>query len=73
MGFSLMTWELDRRETGLSSSSQARSLLASIAAYRRDLGVYLGPAGGCTDGLTALLTGLDSAGCHICSWHMVSG
>lgn len=73
MGFSLMIWELDRRETGLSSSSQARSLLASIAAYRRDLGVYLGPAGGCTDGLTALLTGLDSAGCHICSWHMVSG
>ena len=42
-----LTVDLDRRDTGLSTASRARSLLSTVELYRRDLTIYLGADSGC--------------------------
>lgn len=45
-----LTVDLDRRDTGLSTASRARSLLSTVELYRRDLTIYLGADSGCLEG-----------------------
>lgn len=69
-GFHRVTPELDRRDTGVSSHTRARSLLSAIGRYREDLPVYLGSDSGCLTGLDTLLDGLRTAQYRICAWRV---
>lgn len=68
LGCVSITADLDRRETGLSTSGRARSLLDTVERYRRDLTICLGSDSGCLGGLETLLEGLDDRQCPVCAW-----
>lgn len=63
-----VTADLDRRETGVSSASRARTLLGTVERYRRDLTILLGPDSGCLGGMDTLLEGLQDRECMVCAW-----
>ena len=63
-----LTVDLDRRDTGLSTASRARSLLSTVELYRRDLTIYLGADSGCLGGMETLLEGLAERQCLVCAW-----
>lgn len=63
-----LTADLDRRDTGLSTASRARSLLSTVELYRRDLTIYLGADSGCLGGMETLLEGLAERQCLVCAW-----
>ena len=68
LGCMEITADLDRRETGLSTASRARSLLSTVERYRRDLTTHLGSDGNCRGGLDTLLEGLEERQCLVCGW-----
>ena len=70
MGCGRVAADLDRRGSPLTSAGRASALLGVIGEYRRDLAVYLGDAGACLTGLSALGEGLEAAGYRVCSWRM---
>lgn len=69
-GFHQVTPGLDRRDTGVSSHTRARSLLSAIGRYREDLAVYLGGDSGCLTGMDTLLDGLRTAQYRVCAWRV---
>lgn len=69
-GFQLVAPGLDRRDTGVSSHTRARSLLSAIGRYREDLAVYLGEDSGCLTGMSTLLDGLRAAQYRVCAWRV---
>lgn len=68
LGCLSVTADLDRRETGVSSASRARTLLGTVERYRRDLTILLGPDSGCLGGMDTLLAGLQGRECMVCAW-----
>jgi len=69
-GFQQVTPGLDRRDTGVSSYTRARSLLSAIGRYREDLAVYLGSDNQCLSGMGTLLDGLQTARYRVCAWRV---
>ena len=68
MGCLPVTAALDRGNAPLRGGTQAEGLLWSVGQHREDLAVNLGPAGGCTGGLGALVEALQAAGYRLCPY-----
>jgi hypothetical protein len=64
--------QLDRRDTPLTGSARAKSLLTAIGRYREDVAVYLGSDGDSLGGLSALVEGLQTGGYQVSAWRLTA-
>lgn len=71
-GCVMVTAEIDRRSSPVTSQSRATALLTTVGRYRKDVSIYLGEEAGCKGGLKYLLSDLKGAEYRLCAWRLTA-